>query len=187
MLKLRSKCSTVSGPRSAHLADVLVGNYQPVRPEVTLSWSFLLITSIALVLLTLLYWISFAFLLFISTGPLEPLYSFTYYWLSSTYCLLASMVTLQRLWKLGQSGPTGLARLGLLMLTVTFIEYLIFSNVLYSRQQVDDLYGNVNKRKHALTFHLFLQLRRLSPSECLHHGVICGTDALRYTRLLPTA
>lgn len=123
--------------------EMVVTNYQPVRPEVTLSSTFLLVTSTALVLLNLLYWSSFAFFVYISTGTsLEPLYGFKYYWLSSTYCLLASFLTLQRLWKLAQSGPTALARLGLSMLTVAFIEYLLLSNVFFSKQQVDDLYGN---------------------------------------------
>lgn len=143
MLKLRGNCTTVSGPKNEVWSEV--ANYQPIRPEVTLSSTFLLVTSTALVLLTLFYWTSFGFFLYISIGPLEPMYGFTYYSLSSTYCLLASLVTLKRLWKLAQSGPTSLARMGLFMLTVTFIEYLIFTNVLYSRQQMDDLYGNDNK------------------------------------------
>lgn len=143
MLKLRGNCTTVSGPRNDQWSKV--ANYQPVLPKVTLSSSFLLVTSIALVLLTLLYWTSFGFLLYISIGPLEPMYGLTYYSFSSTYCLLASLVTLKRLLKLAQSGPTSLARMGFFMLTVAFIEYLIFTNVLYSRQQLDDLYGNDNK------------------------------------------
>ncbi|KAH9388848.1 hypothetical protein TYRP_008195 [Tyrophagus putrescentiae] len=129
--------SQLRGPNGDYLLQP-VANYQPVLQEVSLSQTVLLSTYTALGAIIFTFWLSFGFQAYIASGPLEPLYGSTYYCLSCTYFLLMSIVAVQRLFTLQQSGPTKLCRLGLIMLFIIAIDYLICSNVLFTSQEVED-------------------------------------------------
>lgn len=132
-----------------------LGNYCPVKVTVSLSWCTFLLVAVFLLAFILCALLSVVQVTYLTTSWMVPacLHGSNYYWLSGAYCLLFSLYAMKRLCYLGRLGPTKLCRLGGVMFISAFIEYLIFTEIIYSTLTVESITGKscLGKRASKLT------------------------------------